>query len=188
MQARGQLMVEHRLIERMIRLIEGIVAQIESTGEIDPVLIEAIIDFIRSYADQTHHGKEEDILFRELDKKNLSAKVRQVMNELTEEHVIGRKTTKVLADANIRYRNGDPSSLSIIAEQLKAFIDLYPQHMEKEDKFFFPASLAYFTDEEDQAMLAEFLEFDREMIQEKYKGVITELKDKNDEQVRTSKR
>jgi len=37
---------------------------------------------------------------------------------------------------------------------------------------FFPSSRAYFTDEEDQAMLAEFMEFDQKMIHEKYKSVV----------------
>lgn len=40
---------------------------------------------------------------------------------------------------------------------------------------FFPASRAYFTDDEDQAMLAEFWKFDRKMIHEKYKLVVEEL-------------
>jgi hypothetical protein len=37
---------------------------------------------------------------------------------------------------------------------------------------FFPSSRNYFTDEEDQAMLAEFWEFDRNMIHEKYKSLV----------------
>lgn len=184
MQARGLLMMEHRLIERMIGLIEGAVAQIDSTGKIDPVFIDTAVDFIRMYADHTHHGKEEDILFRDLDKKDLSAKDRQVMNELIEEHVFGRETTKALVDANTRYRNGDASALAVIAKKLKAFVELYPQHIEKEDKVFFPASRTYFTDEEDQAMLHEFWEFDRKMIHQKYKGVITELEVTRDDKGR----
>ena len=51
----------------------------------------------------------------------------------------------------------------------------YPKHIEKEDQPFFPASRAYFTDEEDPAMLAELGEFDRKMLHEKYKTVVTEL-------------
>lgn len=174
MQARGPLMVEHRLIERMIDLIKSALGQIESERKVDPVFVDTAVDFIRTYADRTHHGKEEDILFRDLDKKDLSDEDRQVMNELIEEHVFGRKTTKALVDANTRYRNGDASALAAIADQLKTLVEFYPKHIEKEDKVFFPASRGYFTDEEDQAMLAEFWEFDRKMIHEKYKAVVTE--------------
>ena len=175
MQSRGPLMVEHRLIEQMLGLIRTAIGQIELENKADPVFVDNAVDFIQMYADRTHHGKEEDILFRNLDKKDLSAEDRQVMNELIAEHVFGRKTAKALVDANTRYRNGDASALASIAAQLKALVEFYPKHIEKEDKIFFPASRAYFTDDEDLAMLAEFWEFDRKMIHEKYKAVVTEL-------------
>ena len=175
MQARGPLMIEHRLIERMISQIKDALAQIESTQKVDPLFVDTAVDFIRIYADRTHHGKEEDILFRDLSKRPLSAEDQRVMDELIQEHVFGRQTTKALVEANARYRNGDASALADIADKLRTLVEFYPKHIEKEDKVFFPASRAYFTDEEDQAMLAEFWEFDREMIHEKYKSVVEEL-------------
>ena len=175
MQARAPLMIEHRLIERMIDLIASALEQIKSERKVDPVFVDTAVDFIRTYADRTHHGKEENILFRDLDKKDLSAEDRQVMNELIQEHAFGRTTTKALVDANTRYRNGDALALKDIAKQLKTLVEFYPKHIEKEDKVFFPASRAYVTNEEDQAMLSEFWEFDRKMIHEKYKAVVTEL-------------
>lgn len=175
MQARGPLMIEHRLIERMIAQIRKALRGIETDRKVDPFFIDTAVDFIRLYADRTHHGKEEDILFRELDKRDLSAADRKVMNELIEEHVYGRETTKALVAANTRYREGDESALATIASKLGTLADFYPKHIEKEDKVFFPASRAYFTDEEDQTMLSEFWEFDRKMIHEKYRGVVESL-------------
>jgi hemerythrin-like domain-containing protein len=175
MQARGPLMIEHRLIEQMLSAIKDALAKIESKHEIDPVLVDTAVDFIRVYADQTHHGKEEDILFRELDKKPLSENDRQIMNELIEEHIFGRQTTKALVEANTRYRNGDETALNEIAAKLQTLTEFYPKHIEKEDKVFFPSSRSYFTEEEDQAMLEEFWEFDRKMIHEKYKSVVEAL-------------
>lgn len=175
MQARGPLMIEHRLIERMISLIKDALAQIESTQKVDPLLVDTAVDFIRMYADRTHHGKEEDILFRVLSKRSLSAEDQRMMDELIQEHVFGRQTTKALVEANTRYRNGDASALADIADKLGTLVEFYPKHIENEDKVFFPASRAYFTDEEDQAMLAAFWEFDRKMIHEKYKSVVEEL-------------
>jgi hemerythrin-like domain-containing protein len=175
MQARGPLMIEHRLIERMISIIKNALIQIESTQKVNSVFVDTAVDFIRTYADRTHHGKEEDILFRDLSKRALSTEDQQVMNELIEEHVFGRQTTKALVEANTRYRNGDKSALVDIADKLRTIADFYPKHIDKEDKVFFPASTAYFTDEEDQAMLAEFWEFDRRMIHEKYTSVVEVL-------------
>jgi hemerythrin-like domain-containing protein len=172
MQARGPLMIEHRLIERMLSVIEDVLTKIESKHKIDPVFVDIAVDFIRVYADRTHHGKEEDILFRELNNKPLNAEDRQIMKELIQEHVFGRQTTKELVDANTRYRDGDDSALADIATNLQTLTEFYPKHIEKEDKVFFPSSRNYFTDEEDQAMLAEFWEFDQKMIHEKYKSVV----------------
>ena len=168
-------MIEHRLIERMIGVIKNALDQITSAGKVDPTFVDTAVDFVRTYADRTHHGKEEDILFRKLDKKDLSADDRKIMNELIEEHVFGRKTTKALVDVNIRYRNGEASALADIATKLKTLVEFYPKHIEKEDKVFFPASRAYLTAEEEQAMLDEFREFDRKMIHDKYKAVVESL-------------
>lgn len=175
MQARGPLMIEHRLIERMLSVIKSVLVKIEEEHTVDPVFVDTAVDFIRIYADRTHHGKEEDILFRELKNKDMSAEDQRVMDELIEEHVFGRKTTKALVDANTRYRNGDKDALTDIAEKLQTLIEFYPRHIEKEDKIFFPASRKYLNDEEDQAMLEEFWEFDRKMIHEKYRSLIESL-------------
>jgi len=175
MQARGPLMVEHRLIERMIAFINDALAQLRSDGTVDPLFVDTAVDFIRMYADRTHHGKEENILFRDLVKRDLSADDRRVMNELIEEHVFGRNTTKALVDANTRYLNGDKAALTDIAAILQTLVEFYPKHIEKEDKVFFPASRVYFTEDEDQAMLTEFWEFDRKMIHEKYQSVVEGL-------------
>ncbi len=172
MQARGPLMIEHRLIERMLKLVKNAMPQIEATRKIDPLFVDTAVDFIRTYADQTHHGKEEDILFRELSKRPLSADDQRVMNELIAEHVFGRQTTKTLMDANNRYRHGEASALADITASLRTLVDFYPVHIAKEDKLFFPAARAYFTEAEDQAMLAEFWEFDRKMIHAKYTALI----------------
>jgi hemerythrin-like domain-containing protein len=175
MQSRGLLMIEHRLIERMISLMEQTLKKIKVTNEVDPLFIDTAVDFISLYADRTHHGKEENILFKDLGKKDLSEDDRKVMNELIEEHVFGRKTTRQLVDANSKYRNGDLSALTAIAKSLQTLADFYPKHIIKEDKVFFPASRKYFSGEEDDAMLQEFWEFDRKMIHEKYRAVVEVL-------------
>lgn len=176
MQARGPLMIEHRLIERMISLIKNdFLRRIESNYGIEPGIIDRVIDFISMYADRVHHGKEEDILFRDLKEKELSTEDRRLMDELIEEHALGRRTIRSLAEANTRYRNGDREALGGIADNLKTLVEFYPPHIEKEDKVFFPASRTYLTDQEEQAMLEEFRDFDRKMIREKYESVVEEL-------------
>ena len=171
----GPLMWEHRLIEQMVNLLRAEIDRITNRKTVNVILVEQAVDFFRTYADRTHHGKEEDILFRELDKRPLSSTDRRVMAELVQEHVFGRQTTRALVAANTRYRNGDDAALAEVAQHLQTLAEFYPKHIAKEDKVFFPAARAYFSEEEDQAMLAEFWEFDRQMIHEKYMAVVDEL-------------
>jgi len=178
MQARGQLMIEHRFIERMLRVIGDEIQQIKLTKRVDSLLVDTVVDFIRIYADRTHHGKEEDILFRDLRKRPLSDGDQRIMEELIEEHSLGRQITNALFDANMLYRSGEKFALDEITHNFQALVDLYPRHIEKEDNVFFPAARSYFTDEEDMNMLTEFWDFDRKMIHEKYKSVVEKLLNK----------
>jgi hemerythrin-like domain-containing protein len=178
MQARGPLMIEHRLIEQMLNVIQRALEQAEKTQAIDPYFVDTAVDFIRVYADRTHHGKEEDIMFRDLRKKQLSQEDRQVMDDLIEEHIFSRNTTKALVEANVSYRRGNEAALGEVTAHLKTLVEFYPKHIKKEDDVFFPASRTYFSDMEDQAMLNEFWEFDRKMIHEKYKAVVREFQAK----------
>jgi hemerythrin-like domain-containing protein len=50
MQARGPLMIEHRLIERMLSVIKNALSTIESNHKVDPVFVDIAVDFIRVYA------------------------------------------------------------------------------------------------------------------------------------------
>jgi hemerythrin-like domain-containing protein len=175
MQARGPLMIEHRLIEKMLNVIRHKLEQVEKTQAIDPYFVDTAVDFIRIYADRTHHGKEEDIMFSELRKKQLSSKDQLLMDELIEDHIFSRNTTKALVEANMLYRRGNEAAFGDVTSCLKTLVEFYPKHIKKEDDVFFPASWTYFSDMEDQTMLKEFWEFDRKMIHEKYKSVVTEF-------------
>jgi len=175
MQPRGPLMIEHRLIERMISLIDQEVQKIERDKEVNQSFIDIAVDFVRTYADRTHHGKEEEILFRDLSKKKLSDNHAIIMEELIQEHIVGRTTTAEIVKAADAYRKGYKAALSSIALNLKKLVDFYPGHIAKEDKVFFPGIMTYFTEAEQKSMLEEFWEFDRKMIHIKYKSAIEYL-------------
>lgn len=175
MKPRGPLMIEHRLIEEMIEIIKKETAKIKKTKRVNPLFVDTAVDFIRIYADRTHHGKEEDILFRECAKKKMTEEDTKVMNELIEEHKFGRKTVGELVAAKEHYVEGK-DTLNLIVEKFDILVDFYPRHIEKEDKNFFPNSEKYFTESELQNMLKEFWGFDKKMIHEKYKIVVDELK------------
>jgi len=168
----GPLMMEHRLIERMIGVIEKELNRLENEELLVPTLIDTFIDFIRTYADRCHHGKEEDIFFRELKQKSLSSEHEKILYELIEEHTFGRKLTKQMAYANMNYVKGDGKSFETIVGCMKTLVDFYPQHIEKEDKHFFIPVMQYFSSEEKDSMLKEGFEFDKNLIHTKYQDIV----------------
>jgi hemerythrin-like domain-containing protein len=174
MKPRGQLMIEHRLIEKLLaaaaELTNGLTQE-----TFDPVLVDSIVDFIKTYADRTHHGKEEDILFHELLKKEVSGDNLLVMNELIEEHKQARAKVRAITELNERYKGGDRGVVSQVKEIILWLADFYPVHIRKEDKEFFPKTEKYFSEDELKEMLQDFWTFDRNMIHEKYQSILKNI-------------
>jgi len=165
-------MIEHRLIERMVRLIAGELPKMEEKRGVNIGFLSEAIDFIRTYADRCHHGKEEDILFRDLAAKSLSPEHIKVMNELVEEHISARKIVSRLADAKERYARTQKDGFQEIKTCLTELLEFYPSHIAKEDKNFFIPTMKYFTQKEKDDMLQEFWAFDKNLIHEKYKKMV----------------
>ena len=167
----GPLMWEHRLIEKMLVAMMRHMDKAEVDQKVNPVVIDMAVDFIRTYADRTHHGKEEEILFRDLAQKELPPDLKQTMQELLEEHAWGRKTTGQIVAAKEAYLAGDEQKLVEVIHLARELGSFYPKHIEKEDKHFFYPCQEYFSKAEQEKMLAEFWEFDRKMVHEKYNKV-----------------
>jgi hemerythrin-like domain-containing protein len=168
-------MIEHRLIEKMLNAIGAEIRRIAGGKAIDPLFIDAAVDFIRIYADKTHHGKEEDILFRDLEGRKLTKEEARQMRELVEEHAQARQKVKKLVEAKQRFLAGDREASRIAIECMQWLVDFYPVHIAKEDKEFFPSTEKYFSEQELAKMLEEFGALDAKMIHEKYAQLVKSL-------------
>ncbi len=175
MQIVGPLMVEHRLIEKVVGVIGKEAVRIRSGEGVDVLFIERAIDFIRTYMDRCHHGKEEGILFRELAQKPLTADLKKIMAELERGHVIGRQMVAQIEKATGQYQEGEASSVADIAHNMEALATFYPSHLEREEKDFFFPCMEYFNEIEMASLLKEFMLFDQEVLHQKYKDVYVEL-------------
>ena len=171
----GMLMREHRLIEKIVDLLKEEVVKITEETDINTDFLALNVDFFRTYADRTHHGKEEDILFKKLTEKTLSSEHGKMLELLTEEHKHARQIVTSLNNARDSYMRGNTSVLNDIEARLGELIVFYPDHIEKEDKHFFYPCMDYFSEKEQDAMLEEFREFDLRIIHEKYERVLAQL-------------
>lgn len=185
MQPIAPLMMEHRLIERMVHLMRQDLERIRANmlvdpefAFVDPVFIDIAVDFLRIYADRCHHGKEEDILFAELAGKDLDPELKKIQDELTEEHVLARQYTKELVKAKENYLRQEPEAVNQILCYVDKLTAMYPKHIMTEDQHFFIPCMGYFTAEEKDAMLEKMWEFDRKMIHERYEGVVAGIENR----------
>ena len=171
----GPLMIEHRLIERAIEQMRKELARADASKWFDVRFIDSWTDFMRTYADQVHHGKEERILFHDLGTRPLSPTLKAMLAELIAEHAKARETIAALVSARDRYGDGDNAAFADIMTNGKALVDLYPAHIRKEDQQFFIPVMEYFTQEEKDGMLKSFREFDENVIHNHYRSVVESM-------------
>ena len=145
------LVDEHKLIKRWLALIPEFVKQLDLNVEKNCQVVKGGIDLIRSYADQLHHGKEEDILFTYFDN---TADIFQVIYE---DHRRARSLVqKMLRAFNDKNTNKLASSMIEYAVLLK-------EHIRKEDETLFPWLDGRLTEKKREELLARFEQSDRNL-------------------------
>jgi hemerythrin-like domain-containing protein len=164
-----------RLILRAVDAIKEESEKIRITKAGSPIIITVAVDFFRTYADRFHHGKEEGILFNELSRKALSDADQKKMAELINEHAYARRTVTALDEAKEKYLSGDKQALNEILDLLRRLVELYPLHIEKENKHFFYPSMNYFSAQEQQSMQSGFAFFNRDFTDKRYKEIVDSL-------------
>ncbi|MGE5893392.1 MAG: hemerythrin domain-containing protein [bacterium] len=169
------LMIEHRLMERFIDLMKEEAVRLRELKQIDLEFIAATVEFFTAYVDVCHHGKEEEILFKNLENRRIAPEHKRIMEELIREHVIGRTLIERLDRVKGRNTGKDATALNAVEECLREMIELYPAHIEKEDQRFFVPVMEYFSKHEQDSMLAAMYEFDRKLVHEHYRKLVEGL-------------
>ena len=102
------LEAEHRVIAKVIGAVPVLADQLDAGQAVDVGLLRDIVELMRAFADQCHHGKEELLLFPLLGKKGVPLQGCPV-GALTAEHARGRALVKELVDAVDAHQEGEPS-------------------------------------------------------------------------------
>ncbi len=133
-----QVMVdEHKLILRMIALVETNTELLEQGKFRNWQFYLDAVDFIRNYADHFHHAKEEDVLFIELIKNGMPEK-NSPIEAMHMEHDQGRLHVRIMEEAAQKALDGEVGQAVIVAEHAKSYASLLRGHIEKEDGILYP--------------------------------------------------
>jgi hemerythrin-like domain-containing protein len=151
-----QVMVEeHKLILRMIGLVEANTALMEAGRFRDWQFFLDAVDFIRNFADRFHHAKEEDVLFTALVANGMPAQNSPVAAMLMA-HDQGRAFVRGLEEAAQKALEGEPGQIPLIAENARGYAALLRDHIDKEDNILYPLAERVLPEAPRPAMVAAY--------------------------------
>lgn len=129
---------EHRIIEYVLNALERMANKAAKDHTVDVEIGRKVITFLREFADQCHHGKEEAILFKWLNARHIGM---DAVAMLEDEHVTGRdlvgRMQRALDDFD---RNKTTGSF---ADDANTFVVMLRDHIHKEDHGVFAMAEAH---------------------------------------------
>lgn len=157
------LMEEHRAIERMLRIVEEVCRRLEAGQEIPADDLEQIVEFIQVFADRCHHGKEEDLLFTEMERAGIPRQGGPIGVMLVE-HEQGRAHVRTMKEAVTAYKAGDRSVIPTLVRNALGYVSLLQQHIYKEDNILYRMADMHLSEEQERLLLEGFERVEAERI------------------------
>lgn len=134
MSATAILRAEHQTILRTLACVEALVT--DAAYATEPVAtLREVVDFLRTYADRLHHGKEEALLFPAMEARGISADAGPTA-AMRYEHELGRALARRMA--TLAEADDAHFDRQAFREPALQFVALLRSHIAKEDQILFP--------------------------------------------------
>ena len=171
---------EHRLIERMLRVMESVARRLEK-GEFVPIpLLENNLDFIVTFSDACHHAKEEDVLFPMLEGKGIPRGGGPI-GVMMMEHEEGRRLVRGMKEGVQAYGGGEDAARGRIVQNFFAFVQLLRQHIYKEDQILYPLGTRVLSPADQEVLAKRFEDVEREKsgegVHQRYETLVETLEE-----------
>ncbi|MBX3462971.1 MAG: hemerythrin domain-containing protein [Planctomycetes bacterium] len=125
------LSAEHQTILAVLAAMAAEQRALFDGGPVREPFWQAALEFLAGYADRCHHGKEEQLLFAELEQAGMSRE-RGPTACMRAEHDMGRQARQAMVEA---LQDHDAPRL---AEAAGGYVALLRDHIDKEDHVLFP--------------------------------------------------
>lgn len=155
MVATEALKKDHRLIEKMVDVLEKASKKIDNNEDVSVAVLKNAADFIRNFADNYHHGKEEDLLFKKMEERGFPIEGGP-LGVMLIEHDEGRGYARGMAEAAEKYATGDSSAKKTFAENARNYGELLVPHIQKEDNILYMMANNLIREDEQQELLKIF--------------------------------
>lgn len=135
--ATGVLKSEHQVILKVLDVLEKILNRVDEGGSLDDHGMERCLTFFRLFADACHHGKEEDVLFPELESAGIPRQGGPI-GVMLYEHQQGRELVRQMGTALEASRaTKDRNWCCALVQAGRSYVDLLRRHIGKEDHCLF---------------------------------------------------
>jgi len=135
MKATEILMKEHELILRGVAVLERMAAKARSGQAVPSGDANAIIEFIKKFADGCHHAKEEGVLFPAMEAAGMPRHAGPIAVMLAE-HDQGRAAVRTMVAAVAAF-GASAEAQAEFAEGADAYATLLTSHIHKENNILF---------------------------------------------------
>ena len=153
---------EHTLILEALDGLERKLTALEAGAAPDRTYFEKAVRFIRTFADECHHGKEEDLLFKTMVDRGFPLQGGPIAVMLSE-HETGRAYVREMAEASASVGQ-DKAAAEKIIRNGRAYIQMLRPHIDKENMILYPMADNMLSPQ-DQTQLGEAFErFEAEKI------------------------
>lgn len=146
---------EHEVILRVLDATERAATSLENGATLPSEVLTMTVEFLKLYADRQHHGKEEDLLFPDLEKNGMTSGGGPVAVMLME-HQMGRSHIAQMAAAAEAYKNGNQSACAEWAEAALDYVALLREHIAKENNILFVMAERILSAADQQRLAVEF--------------------------------
>ncbi len=154
---------EHDNILRGLEVLEACSEKLKDCQRVAPATLEGLIEFFRLYADQTHHGKEEDLLFPAMIEHGFSREAGPIHCMLAD-HEHNRALTREMIQAAAAYRAGDKEAGLRFAGAADQYVQALRDHIQKENLVLFVMADNTLPVQDEPQLLAKFNDVDKNKI------------------------
>jgi hemerythrin-like domain-containing protein len=153
---------DHHFINQVVATMAVLADELQVEGPVDLEMLRDLVQFMRIFAEQCHHGKEEQHLFAELAKKPLPDTWR-MLGLINKEHVTVHALTNELAHAVAAYVLDPGSGREPLIAALRGVVAFYPRHIWKEEYLVFPVARQLLSAAEQEKIARGFGEIESEI-------------------------
>lgn len=125
---------DHDLIEKVLKSMWATIPLLQAGKTIPGLILNQVIDFSMNFTDVCHHGKEENSLFPELEKKGMPRNSGPIAVMLTEHEVTRKLAARMKVSTETFLKNGDATQL---VTDMQEYINHVVQHLWKENNRLF---------------------------------------------------